>query len=174
MLTFGHAVLELETLGYHLNLSPYHNYHDQISRLTETCLHSAIPILALVARSRYLDLFERCKTGAFLQYCAICRRGPYPGAKDYDESTREEYAHASLGPTDRQYWELCTRMDIGHGIKYPYSLCALMDTATVECQRRDEEGQSTADRGNTSGGHATSTRGLKEMCLQHWWRLSPL
>eukprot|EP01046_Picozoa_sp_COSAG06_P005330 COSAG06_NODE_237_length_19433_cov_92.613961_18_plen_317_part_00 len=114
MLTYGHAVLDLERLGYP-------------------------------------TLFELSKP-AFCQYCAVCRRGPEQDGPDYHEPAAESYPHAHLGPTDAAYWERRVALDIGHGIKYPYALMALLDDVTS-----DAEGDA-----------------LRRECLSSWWRLSPL
>jgi hypothetical protein len=96
-------------------------------------------------RLGYLHLFEKSKA-AFRQYCAITRRGPAHGADDYPEPQGYQYAH--LRPTDTEYWERRTSLDIGHGVKYPYALVALLDDID------DDQ--------------------LRSECLSSWWRLSPL
>lgn len=96
-------------------------------------------------RLGHLHLFEKSKA-AFRQYCAITRRGPAVDADDYPEPQGYRYAH--LSPTDTEYWERRTSLDIGHGVKYPYALVALLDDID------DDQ--------------------LRSECLASWWRLSPL
>lgn len=96
-------------------------------------------------RLGYSQLFQKSKE-AFREYCAITRRGPARGAEDYPEPQHYPYAH--LSPTDTEYWERRSSLDIGHGIKYPYALMALLH--------------------DIDDGH------LRSECLATWWRLSPL
>lgn len=96
-------------------------------------------------RLGYLRLFQKSKA-AFRQYCAVTRRGPASDSEDYPEPEGYQYSH--LSPTDTEYWGRRTSLDIGHGVKYPYALVALLDDVD------DEQ--------------------LRSECLASWWRLSPL